>query len=75
MVTVLFLDFVIEFAKFSKIDLGKTQMLPIFVPFSTGRYHVPNERNEVSANGLCIDFLLFYPVMHKVDNVGIFVSF
>ena len=56
MVTILFLDFVIEFAKFSKIDLGKTQMLPIFVPFSTGRYHVPNESNEVSANGLRIDF-------------------
>ena len=59
MVTILFWDFVIEFAKFSKIDLGKTQMLIIFVPFSTGRYHVPNERDEVSANGPRVDFLQF----------------
>ena len=34
-------------------------MLPIFVPFSTGRYHVPNERDEVSANGPRVDFLQF----------------
>ena len=60
-VTILFLDFArfIEFTKFSKIDLGKIQMLPILISLSRGRYHVPNERNEVSANDLRIDLLLF----------------